>query len=799
MQGIEMEGLATPRTPSPCSISSLAGEFEETVSRPSTEGRNAFSRTASSDLRTLVTMRNDSQENCTYGLGKKSQTKASKQEEVFGDGQDPLEAPKIIWTRSRKRALRYFLFIHFVPVAITVVLFWLYLEGFQWRASDIQLKTLLFAAKIHESLILISLADILFHRIRYQLLTGRGISFGLLVSPFRVSSPFSLLQSPFFASARFALKSGPELVTILLVVLVSILALLAAPSSGVLMLPKYDWWQIPKDNDIMVNFTKLGLETATYIKAPFEDLFPSIIDDEFSPDLARDDGLDTATLSNRFEQLISGLDRVLVDGSLRGNANITVLDGATVDAFGLAYQEETLDDCDYMTCSYFAKAHNVTVSDLTANCSQPDGASTNPYCDCTNVICQSVAVQATSPLALVTNKLFDRYRKWLPASSSMNMIEAQALDSTEGSRRWRQPSVSIQCSTVPHYSAEELSFQHYGSFSPFSILPDSELLDQIEQMQHRNGSYATYIDINRLIPSHITVSTAFLMQGDREATRTNSATYLCLVDARWIESDIWYTGPYATIMRSGTSMEYLQATTGSNTTPAADSIINIASSYANSLNTNLTIASSYMNKLDDPDLLWPFEFIQRYCHMRVSTGLQPKCAMLAHALYLTDSLRRTQSRFGYRTEKIGTQTSVLNEGKNTKLDYRVYHQVHAYKFEGSIIKLSMSVLLVHMMLVYAHLLLLVLGDGWCSRAWSELGELMALAILTQPSPLLRGAGGGVDNWKTWRLRAFVREVTPEGRLELILKETGGSPRVLLADDTGREKILVEPEADRKYG
>lgn len=76
---------------------------------------------------------------------------------------------------------------------------------------------------------------------------------------------------------------------------------------------------------------------------------------------------------------------------------------------------------------------------------------------------------------------------------------------------------------------------------------------------------------------------------------------------------------------------------------------------------------------------------------------------------------------------------------------------------------------------------------------------MALAILTRPSPLLQNTGGGVSNWKTWRLRTFVREVTPEGRLELILKETGGSPRVLLADDTGREKVLVEPEADRKYG
>ena len=111
----------------------------------------------------------------------------------------------------------------------------------------------------------------------------------------------------------------------------------------------------------------------------------------------------------------------------------------------------------------------------------------------------------------------------------------------------------------------------------------------------------------------------------------------------------------------------------------------------------------------------------------------------------------------------------------------------------------MTILLVHMMLVYAHLLLLVFGDGWSSRAWSELGELMALAILTRPSSLLQNSGGGVKNWQTWRLRTFVREVTPNGRLELVLKETVGSPMELVELEDGQDGALVEPEADRRYG
>lgn len=667
-----MRSSDTTRAPSPCSISSLTGEFEDTVSLPSTDSENDITSAPSSGLRTLVAQRNGSLEDCTYGKEKKSHPKAEDRKTVIEYERDPKEEPKLIWTKSRKRAFCYFLSLHFVPVAITVVLFWLYLEGFQWRANDIQLKTLLFAAKLHESLIMISLADILFHRIRYQLLTGRGISFGLLVSPFRVATPFSIFQTPFLASAKFTFKSGPELVTILLVVLASVLALLAAPSSGVLMLPRYDWWQIPKDDPVMVNFTKLDLGSAAYIRAPYNDLFPSLIDDHFARNLIAADDSKTQTLSNRIEQLISGLDRVLVDGSLRGNANITVLDGATVDAFGLAYQEETTDNsaCEFYTCKYFAKEQNVTLESVIGD---PD----NQDYGCTNIICQSIAVQSTSPLALITHKLFDRYRTWMPASSSMNMIQAQALDVYEGRRTWRQPSVSVQCTTAPHDGLEELHFHHFGSFPPFSISPDRQLRHQIETMKPRGGAIATYMNITHLLPVGITVSTSFLMQGDRSGKFTNNATYFCLVDARWIESDVWYPALYASVMRSGISLESVQAITGSNETSGIDPVINITPGYANSLDTNLTVSSIYINGSATTDYLTPFEFIQRYCHMRVADDLQPKCAMLAHALYLTDSLRRTQSSFGYFSEGSDFWWATAEKSPRTKLEYRVYHQLHA--------------------------------------------------------------------------------------------------------------------------
>lgn len=789
---IEMHALIQSRAPSACSIASMANECEEISFLPGSDDDIEQTHTPCSNSQALGTGQADSQD-YPHPDRLDCNKNATEQRTDLQNKRDPVEEPKSIWTKNRKRAFLFFLVLHFVPVAITLILFWLYLGNFQWRANDLQLKALLFAAKLHESTILVSLGDILFHRIRYHLLTSRGISFGLLVSPFRFSTPFSLVQAPFVASARYTLRSGPEFATVLLIVLVSTLAMLAAPSSGVLMLPRYAWWQISNDDDIVARFKKQDLDDASYIGAPYEDLFPSLIDGRFGPDKIRDDRLDTPSLSNRFEQMIDRLDLVLIDGSSGANANITVLDGATLDSFTLAYQEQRLEDCELSTCAYLSKIRNTTVADVKKTGS-----------DCVDSTCLSVSAQATSPLAIVTQKLFDRYRTLTSETSSMFMISAQPFESGKEDLTWKQPSVSMQCSTVLYNGPTKLpavSFQHFGSFPAFSFSLDRALLDHILEAEAGVYQSATYVDISRLLPAGITVSTALLMSG---AFYGLNETYLCLVDARWIESHIWFTAPYTSIMRSGLSMESVQTSTGSNTTMATSPVINITTEFANSLDANLTVASSYGGAPGPLGYDTPFAFIQMYCFMRVDTQLHlgPKCAMLAHTLYLTDSLRRTQSFFRYQEAaklRFSQTLPLLEPEKWTKLDYRLYHQLHAYKFEGAIIKLSMSVLLVHMMLVYAHLLLLVAGDGWCSRAWSELGELMALAILTRPSPLLQNAGGGVKDWQTWRLRAFVREVTPEGRLELVLKETVGSPRVLVELEEGQEKALVEPEADRRYG
>lgn len=147
---IEMPTLTPPRAPSPCSISSVVDHGQDVVSLPGTEDDNGTANTTGSDPRMLIGLGDRHQKECGSSYGIECHISATKHQPDLQNRTDPIEEPKPVWTKDRKRAFRCFLFIHFVPVATTLVLFWLYLKGFQWMASDVQLKTLLFAAKLRK-------------------------------------------------------------------------------------------------------------------------------------------------------------------------------------------------------------------------------------------------------------------------------------------------------------------------------------------------------------------------------------------------------------------------------------------------------------------------------------------------------------------------------------------------------------------------------------------------------------------------------------------------------------------------
>ncbi|KAF5718205.1 hypothetical protein FGLOB1_1789 [Fusarium globosum] len=125
----------------------------------------------------------------------------------------------------------------------------LYIARVRWvNPSTESLNGLQFAAKGHETLILVSLGDILLHQISHGLKRQDvGVPLGFLPSALNLSAPLQYLISrqlwaPTLQSGKTAKYRR---VTAGLILLISILCLAANPLSAIAMIPRQDWW---KDN-----------------------------------------------------------------------------------------------------------------------------------------------------------------------------------------------------------------------------------------------------------------------------------------------------------------------------------------------------------------------------------------------------------------------------------------------------------------------------------------------------------------------------------------------------------------------
>ena len=111
-------------------------------------------------------------------------------------------------------------------------------------AQSATLSVLQFVAKSHEICIVISLSEIILHRIRFEL-NGEGIPFGLLASGYSVSSITFLWTWQFWArifNSDLRQTYSSRLSLFILIMLATLLAAVAGPSSAIAVVPRLDWW-----------------------------------------------------------------------------------------------------------------------------------------------------------------------------------------------------------------------------------------------------------------------------------------------------------------------------------------------------------------------------------------------------------------------------------------------------------------------------------------------------------------------------------------------------------------------------
>lgn len=129
------------------------------------------------------------------------------------------------------------------------------------------LKAIQFAAKFHEIFMVASLAAIVSHLTRSCLLGKRGVPLGLVSAPFKFGSMDYICSREFFGSI-----TRPYAIFSLGVLLSTIFALGLGPASAMALVPGIDWWNIPSPYS--------GLDRPIYVDGHPGDFWPQTVIDK---------------------------------------------------------------------------------------------------------------------------------------------------------------------------------------------------------------------------------------------------------------------------------------------------------------------------------------------------------------------------------------------------------------------------------------------------------------------------------------------------------------------------------------
>lgn len=163
-----------------------------------------------------------------------------------------IEKPKVVLSRS-KLDLAKRCTIHVIPIVTTILILVLNIRGVYIgadftgpiKSETLNLLLLQIAAKIHELMIVGSLAVIVLHAVRYELLFGDGLPLGLIGSGISFSQLEFFFRKEFYGSTIYWFNhkhTARKICFIVLLIACGLITTLAGPSSATLLVPKTQSW-----------------------------------------------------------------------------------------------------------------------------------------------------------------------------------------------------------------------------------------------------------------------------------------------------------------------------------------------------------------------------------------------------------------------------------------------------------------------------------------------------------------------------------------------------------------------------
>ncbi|KAK4179582.1 hypothetical protein QBC36DRAFT_322271 [Triangularia setosa] len=694
-------------------------------------------------------------------LGKKRDSKQLEWIQILEDDLEDAEDKekneeprKRIFHTDTERSVGQFLVFQFPSVAITIALFVLHGLRMEWPDINSNISSaLLVGAKVHESLIIASLFQILYSNIRRKLVGSEGIPFGFLTAPFQLSSPFYLFSSSFLAPLTQIHNLTLSSIWMAILMAASFFtATLAGASSGIVILPKLGWWNMSPDTF-----------DSPYSIGPLESLYPKTMDRQKIPEYC-------PAINDTVSSKCAHADY--------SNPN----------------------SIDWSWLANIARGTRGLPANLTS------GSKSIAWGEMSIPVERVVA--ATTPMKFAASEVAKGYS--MSRLDSTQTRRTATLTTNNGEPLpLKQPRVAIQC-TDPSRPKKDprgemledapynflLTPAFYYLRDPTFFIPH-ELLDQA----YKSEAHFGFINLGRHAP--VKASATFWTRYNT----TDTSLALCFIDARWVESSVWsYSNSDIPLFSHAMANSTLNASAN------PDDVIALTIPWLDSLNNSLHIApegsSIYGVKSNSKDAngsRFAYDRIWDYAVEGADALELYQVLSRSLAVYLVDALSDlTWSRIslGYTLNDVSTLENVLLEKGITNYAWVGADQhrlVYEYNFEGLSVRLAFGVLLLHVSLVLIHFVGTVcVYRKFGSSAWEQLGELMTLAMNSRRTELLKNTGVGVHKWEVWRLMARVCEnENEERRVELRLH----SSKAINEDEEGAvgEVPGRRPTAFRKYG
>ncbi|KAI1192615.1 hypothetical protein F5X97DRAFT_74693 [Nemania serpens] len=645
---------------------------------------------------------------------------ASDDDSTDAENELPIKPPplpqrrKMVQSSSVGPVVGQFLVFQFPALASTTALLILYLNHVSWNPTADQLGGLLVAAKVHETWIIASLFNIVIYHIHHGLLGHRGIPYGFLTAPFQLTSPLYLLTSEFWSCLRSADMHSALLALLLIVSFV--LAALAGASSGIVIIPKLGWRAVRESMEEIWSSTGRAVPgIAGYVISPSASVFPLNIDLSTVPEICIN-GSSGVSSSSRCPY--SGV----TDSSAALYANFGDI-GNWPDTVNL-----TISNNDLRTIHLFS---DFRYGQLTV---------------------------ATTPLSSVENILFFAgldSRIW--REEPVKLV-ADLRDAHGGVVPMKQPRVITQCSDTaegvqgltsnsPYYEFRLLRY-FYPQFN--FTMPKAIFQEALD-----SEMYMGFIDVGDYLPDSIDISVAIWTR----ESRFREDLSICLVDARWVETDAWLLPMDAgSKIQHSVTINTNETTTYGNVSSTGDKLIHIDPAWGNLLNQSLDSSTLVPTASNVTSV---FGLLTQYLHRDsgFSSGTTYNNLASGLTVVLASALASVPSGPAQRVEwhskgpwKPDTNhwrdgqvpfQQIQDSGDYALLTASYYENVYSYNFGDITTVLSWVVLFAHSLLVLVHLVVLYVWGGRASKRWARLGEVLCLALNSRPTDLLTNASAGV--------------------------------------------------------